>query len=563
MGGVANGRLVGETSMSNDAVAVDAAPTKPSGWGTWLSRFSSTSQSGVAPVASAHFALEFDDHEIVALVAEGSGSRLRCRSAAVLSVPEHLRNEPSNAANSSALGEWLRGELGRVWGAKGNVLALVPRDDAILRRIDLPNVPDEELPDLVRFQAASKFAQPLDGLCLDFIPLPKVDGVAGRAVIAVAVPKVRVEGIRATCVAAGLQPVGVRFAPTSVAELIVRLDKGVLSRDELVLSQHRGRVEITALSRGLVVFSHWTRLSDSEGLSPQQVVAEVNRTLVAIRSQQPGFTAARLWLLLDSLDTAELATLLANRIGCAVERADLTKVTETGADSTQVATAPARFAGPLGALASRRDAWVPGLDFIAPRKAVVKPDLTKRRLQLAGIGAGLVALVFAVSTALEFRDLSAKTDALADEIRSMDELLTKGKPLVASHSAVEKWLAGQNEWLGEWRDLSRELPGTDRMFFESIRLEPAGGAKGTGAAMRLKGFARDREEVIKLTDAFVRNKDRYEISPHTARNTKDDAFYPWSVEVDIVSKPPKAVKGGGGKAVPLKPAPVVRTNAKS
>ncbi len=224
-------------------------------------------------------------------------------------------------------------------------------------------------------------------------------------------------------------------------------------------------------------------------------------------------------------------------------------MTETGAGSTEVATAPARFAGPLGALASRREAWVPGLDFVAPRKAVVKPDMTRRRLQLAGAGAGLVALVFAVSTALEFRDLSVKTEGLADEIRSMDELLAKGKPLVASHTAVEKWLAGQNEWLGEWRDLSRELPGTDRMFFESIRLEPAGGAKGTGAAMRLKGFARDREEVIKLTDAFVRNKDRYEISPHTARNTKDDAFYPWSVEVDIVSKPPKSAKGAGGNPV--------------
>ncbi len=65
-----------------------------------------------------------------------------------------------------------------------------------------------------------------------------------------------------------------KFAPTSVGELIARLDRSVMSRDELVLSQHRGRVEITALSRGLVVFSHWTRLSESEGLSPQQVVAK-------------------------------------------------------------------------------------------------------------------------------------------------------------------------------------------------------------------------------------------------------------------------------------------------
>lgn len=491
----------------------------------------------------AQFALEFDDHEVVALVVEGSGTRLRCRSAGVLKVPETLRGEPTGSP--AERGEWLRRELGRLGGAKGNVLALVPRDDAVLRRIDLPDVPDDALPDLVRFQAASKFAQPLDTLCLDYLPLPKVDGTAGRSVIAVAVPKARVDSIRGTCLAAGLQLAGVRFAPTAVAELMVRLDGAVLTRDELVLSQHAGRVEITALSRGLVVFSHWTRLSESEGLSPQQVVAEVNRTLVAIRSQHAEFTAARLWLLLDSLDSAELSNLLASRVGCPVERADLSRVIETGPDSTEVAAAPARFAGLLGGLAASREARVAGLDFASPRKAAVQPDVTGQRLKLAGIGAGLAALVFVGSTVLEFRDLSSKTDGLVTEINDLDQLLARGKPVVASHTAIGKWLAGQNEWLGEWRDLSAALPGTDRMFFESIRLEPAGGggAKGTAAGIKLKGFARDRDEIIKLTDAFVRNKERYTISPHVARNTKDDPFFPWSVEVDIVSKPLPVVKG--------------------
>jgi hypothetical protein len=502
-----------------------------------LSRKSSVATSNTP----ASFALEFDDHEVVALVVEGTGARLKCRSAGVLTVPESLRREPAGAG--PALGEWLRGELSRLGGAKGNVLALVPRDEAILRRIDLPDVSDDELPDLVRFQAASKFAQPLDSLCLDYLPLPKAEGATGRSVIAVAVPKVRVDSIRATCAAAGLQVVGVRFAPTSVAELMARLDGAVLTRDELVLSQHSGRIEITALSRGLVVFSHWTRLSVSEGLSPQQVVAEVNRTLVAIRSQQAEFTAARLWLLLDSLDSAELSNLLASRVGCPVERADLTRVTETGPESTEVATAPARFAGLLGGLAACREARVPGLDFVSPRKTAVKPDVTGRRLKLAGIGAGLAALVFVGSTALEFSDLSSKTQGLAGEIADLDLLIARGKPMVASHTAIDKWLAGQNEWLGEWRDLSAALPGTDRMFFESIRLEPAGGAKGAAAGIKLKGYARDRDEIIKLTDAFVRNKDRYTISPHSARNSKDDPFYPWSVEVDVVSKPLPVEKG--------------------
>ncbi len=172
--------------------------------GEWLSRFSSTGQAGAASAASANFALEFDDHEIVALVADGSGSKLRCRSAAVLCVPEHLRSEPSNAAASNALGEWLRGELARGWGQRKRVGARSSRRRDFAR-IDLPDVPDDELPDLVRFQAASKFAQPLDGLCLDFVSVAQDGRSCRTGGDRVAVPKVRVEGIRATCVAAGLQ----------------------------------------------------------------------------------------------------------------------------------------------------------------------------------------------------------------------------------------------------------------------------------------------------------------------------------------------------------------------
>lgn len=280
-----------------------------------------------------------------------------------------------------------------------------------------------------------------------------------------------------------------------------------------------------------------------------QVVAEVNRTLVAIRSQQPDFSAARFWLLLDSLDSEELTEKLASRVGCPVERADLTKVVEAGSGAAELSAEPARFAGPLGALASRRDEIVAGLDFLHPRKAVVKPDTTKSRLQLAGAGAGLAALVFIGSTALEFRDLAAQTDSLATEIGGIDEYLKKGKPLADSHKAVSKWLDGQNHWLAEWSELAKELPETDRMFFEAVRFEPAAGQNAKGTRIRLTGYARERNDVIQLTDAFVRLKDRYEISPHTTRNTKDDAFYPWTVEVDIVSKPPQSAKA---KPVPRK-----------
>src|SRR6478609_3583155 len=73
---------------------------------------------------------------------------------------------------------WLRDTLRRFGVSTRHVALALPREDTVLRLLELPLVADDEMPTLVRFQAAARSAQSLEQLLLDYLPLPVRPGVA-------------------------------------------------------------------------------------------------------------------------------------------------------------------------------------------------------------------------------------------------------------------------------------------------------------------------------------------------------------------------------------------------
>ena len=70
-----------------------------------------------------------------------------------------------------AAGKQLRAELNRAASRSTHVLVSLPREEAVVRLLELPECTDDELPELVRLQAATRSAVPLDRLLLDFLPI--------------------------------------------------------------------------------------------------------------------------------------------------------------------------------------------------------------------------------------------------------------------------------------------------------------------------------------------------------------------------------------------------------
>lgn len=117
---------------------------------------------------------------------------------------------------------WLRETLRRHGiNAKQVVLGL-PREDAVLRLLELPAVSDDELPTLVRFQAAARSAQPIDQLHLDYLPLPLRAGVSQKEVWLATAVQTTVEPIRKLLEGAGLELIQLTLSSLCLTELIAR-----------------------------------------------------------------------------------------------------------------------------------------------------------------------------------------------------------------------------------------------------------------------------------------------------------------------------------------------------
>ncbi len=502
-------------------------------------------------------AIEFDGDELILVYAEARGSEVSLRRAVTLAVPEHA----TDAASRSA---WFTHELRGLEWPKSPCSILFPRDEAILRKLEVPAVPDDELAPLVRFQAAAKFSGGIETLALDYLPLKagaeagrnepgKGESAQGRSVLAVTVPQAVVTEAEALCKMAQLEPRSATIVPAALAELVaIKAGMPAAAADgtrgpeqRLLISEHGGRIEISLYDGTSLVYSHWAKPGDVGAAQiPQILAGEVARTLVAARQVVPALSVGQVWLLLEQVDAAALQGLLSSRLDCPVEVLTLPPSIRWSLPTKAGEPAPnlARYAGPLAAVISAVSPAAPGVNFLSPRKYVEKKDPRRRQWALAGGGIAAAVLTWAGMTIWEFQDQARRLGIERSERDKAKVVLEKGDEKLKSMQAVQSWLNAQPVWLDEWKHLLGTLPETDRLYVKSMRFEPAGRAgnkteAGPVGRVAIEGFARERTDVLSLTERLVASSGRYEVTPPSAKSTDDDNFYPWKVDLSMQIRP--------------------------
>lgn len=505
-------------------------------------------------------AIEFDGNELILLHAEARSGEVVVRQAMTLSVPEHA----TDAASRSA---WFTHELRGLNWPKSACAILFPRDEAIVRKLEVPAVSDNELAPLVRFQAASKFSGGIETLALDYLPFPASSDTQGRTVLAVTVPQAMVSEAEALCKMAQLEPKSATIVPAALAELVA--SAGGPDGHRLLISEHGGRIEISVYDGATLVYSHWAKPGDVPTAQVPQILAgEVARTLVAARQATTNLTLGQVWLLLEQVDVETLKGLLASRLDCPISELTLPKSVRwevSGGRSLPTGQKQlARYAGPLAAILSNAKPLAPAVNLLSPRKLVEKQDPRRRTWAIAGGGIAAAILTFIGMTAWEFQDLDRRLAVERNEFSKTKEVLDKGDAKLKSMQAVQGWLDAQPVWLDEWKRLLDTLPPTERLYVKSMRFEPAQRATGASGKMAsgptgrvaIEGFARERSDVLALTERLVSADGRYEVTPPTAKSTDDDNFYPWKLDASMQIrpdvKPAKSSKPDTAAATPKK-----------
>ncbi len=384
--------------------------------------------------------------------------------------------------------------------SRPSVSVVFPRQLVTIHRIQLPQVPDAEVPDMVRLQASMRLTVPVESVCLDFTPMPIVTGSATRDVLLVTVPSDQVAVARRTMNDAGLDLAEVRVSSFCVAQAAAQA--GLLtaqteddSKVNIVALMRRDFIELTFVRGTAVVFSH----SGNSWTTPDSIDRAIRSELARARmsaAESLGEHRIERLILIGTPDvTAAVTDKIASRLeGAKIERVDplaafISGTLPDNAAATDLVTI-------AGAMAGGVQSAVEVVDLINPRKSPEKKDLRRVRI-LAATLAGLV--VFAGGYLWRHGQIRSLTESVTVMTASNIEIkkaLKDGEDELLQATRVGSWVAGDFEWLDEIMKLKVLLPSTDRMFIDNIQFQTVQ-QNGTGT-VAIECYAKSDMEISNL-----------------------------------------------------------------
>jgi Tfp pilus assembly PilM family ATPase len=476
-----------------------------------------------------YLALDLHQSQLVGVAAHVNPQRVRVQQCIALDWPDELDrwSLPAEA------GLWLKEAIQREGISAREVLVSLPREEVVVRQIDVPDVPEEELPALVRMQAETRSTSSMNDMLLDFLPLPPAHDSTSRQVLIVTIAKQRLDRIRQLITAAELELSSVGISPVAASELVARAEAQLgTARDEstLVVSQSRQRVEISLTRDDHLIFSHSAQLAGHEAEADNlSTLAEVRRSLGALTRYDATLNVTRAWVVGTTEETESLRKILQERLDCAVSVLEPLSDVAIRCESAEMPANQAPLCGPIGMLLSTSKATVAIVDLLHPRKPVVRPD--RRRLKIGLVaGAAVIALVVAYGTTLwQSRVIDRDIKSANETLAKLDELIKRAQPTVTIATAIDEWDQRDVDFLSQITHLNRMLPGTDRILLEQLRFNSLVGEEI--AQIQADGLARTREDVESLYQRLADKK--YRVRTHGIQSTDQDQDYPVRFMLDL------------------------------
>jgi len=437
--------------------------------------------------------------------------------------------------------------------ARIGTLVAVGRSDIELRRLSLPSAPDDELPDMVRFQAMREFNVLGEDWPLDFLPIdllaktssevrPLGEGAdQSRDVLAAAVNPELVDKIRSTCHTAGLKPTRLVLRPCAAASLVCRQGAALPGQVRLLVDLSADEADLTVIVNQRVVFLRRARLHGDPLTSAdasEALVSEIRRTVVAAQNQLRGPRVESILLcgagpghkrLEESIgDQLPVPLELFDPFGAARVEGDLRRSLPENAD---------RFAPLLGALWDELEGTPHALDFLNPRRRP-RPPSRRNTYSASALGVAVVVLLLLGLGWLQGYLLQTKINQLAKESSDLDEPVERAEELQRAVDEIEGWTSTATDivWLDELRWLSEKFPKAEEAMLTQLTLSISSGR----GEMTLDGQARSVDAVTKLDDALQGDSHRY--SHRLAGKTKeeDESKKPYPVKFrSVLSLTPK------------------------
>ena len=269
------------------------------------------------------------------------------------------------------------------------------------------------------------------------------------------------------------------------------------------------------------------------GETPQEnhklILSEVNRSVVALSGMLKGKGIQRGWVIGHGEETRSLSESLNDRLGCAVEELDPFEMKEIDS-SVEIPENRSGFSGPLGMLLAKATATVEGIDFLHPRKPVVKPDRTKAKIGIAAASLVLVSAGFYIDLQMNLSDLEEQLVVKRNRISVIEDDLKKGEPILKSATVIGEWDQRNINWLDEMQELNGILPGTGLIYLRSYDFDARIQSGDVLANITAIGYARTRNQSIAFSQDL--SDQQYSVRRHITPKITDPE-YPSSFQTEF------------------------------
>ena len=464
-------------------------------------------------------AFEFDDSSLRVVTGQDPNRQFRVTGTVEVPIEDDLES----------VGRKLKALLREQGISKAEAVAVLNRWQAEIREVTVPPAPDEELADLVRFQARNEFISLTDDWKLDYIRLAQ-PAEGPHRVLAAAVSPTVIEKLQTICEAAGMTLKHIVLQPLAILDLFINDPRNENARSQLLIRSGDERADLAiAVDGNLKVTRSIRYAADATPEKRASMLISESRRTLAAASPSLDAPIKHATVLGPEKRFKALAGDLTKGLGFSVDFVDAFTMVPLAANFDRPDPST-DYSALLGSLMRQQAGTKHAIDFLSPRRVIVRRPERGRWVTVAGLALAASVLLFLFGW-FSLRSQQNQIDELNQTLARMtsnnqgDGRRPSVDQIMGEVGIIDQWKLNDVNWLDELKQVSERMLTPDDVILDSLPASAGQKAPQLDLASRVASVQKENE-LLRLLKGRP-----YQLDPERSVEDETDKEYPLGLDL--------------------------------